>query len=522
MTQTPSTGSGTPGSPARASETMENPWPALWAIVLGFFMLLVDTSILTVATPAIMAEFDAGVNEVIWVTSAYLLAYVVPLLIAGRLGDRFGPKRVYLFGLVLFTVSSLLCGTATSIGALIAFRVLQGLGAAAVSPQTMAIITRIFPRERRGQAMALWGAAAGLATLIGPLLGGVLVDHLGWQWIFFVNIPVGVLGLILAIRLVPNLRTHPHRFDVLGVLLFGAGMFSLVLGIQEAGEHGWGPAIGRVTVWELLVGGIGLLSLFIFWQSRNTAEPLLPLALFRDRNFTVANVAITTVAFSFTAMGFPLMLYAQTVRDWSPTAAGFLMAPLALASMLLARPVGSLTDRVHPRTLTATGFGVAAISMTLLCLLLTPDAPVWIAVATMSALGVGAACLWGPLSATANRNLPMHQAGAGAGIYNTTRQVGAVLGSAFAALLLDARLRAHDLAATAGAGEAAGMGSGGMPSPAAEAYTAAFRETLWIVPVALCLGLITVLFLEVPKHFAGRPGRPSAAPAASAPASSTH
>ena len=299
-------------------------------------------------------------------------------------------------------------------------------------------------------------------------------------------------------------------------------MFALVLGIQEAGEHGWGPAIGRVTVWELLVGGIGLLSLFIFWQSRNTAEPLLPLALFRDRNFTVANVAITTVAFSFTAMGFPLMLYAQTVRDWSPTAAGFLMAPLALASMLLARPVGSLTDRVHPRTLTATGFGVAAISMTLLCLLLTPDAPVWIAVATMSALGVGAACLWGPLSATANRNLPMHQAGAGAGIYNTTRQVGAVLGSAFAALLLDARLRAHDLAATAGEGEAAGMGSGGMPSPAAEAYTAAFRETLWIVPVALCLGLITVLFLEVPKHFAGRPGRPSAAPAASAPASSTH
>lgn len=503
MTQTasPSPASRPDGTPA--AETMENPWPALWAIVLGFFMLLVDTSILTVATPVIMAELDAGVNEVIWVTSAYLLAYVVPLLIAGRLGDRFGPKRVYLIGLVLFTVSSLLCGFATSIGALIAFRALQGLGAAAVSPQTMAIITRIFPRERRGQAMALWGAAAGLATLTGPLLGGVLVDGLGWEWIFFVNVPVGVVAFVLAMKLVPDLRTHPHRFDVAGVVLFGLGMLALVLGIQEAGANGWGPAFGDVAVWHLLVVGGVLLAVFVWWQARNRAEPLLPLGLFADRNFAVSNIAITTVSFAFTSMGFPLMLYAQTVRGWSPLESGLLMAPLALGSMFLARRVGKLTDTVHPRLLIATGFGCAVVAMTLLCLLLTPDVDVWVAVVLMTLMGCAAAFLWGPLSATANRNLPFHQAGAGAGVYNTTRQIGAVLGAAVAALLLDARLRANGLGATTGSPEAPSLGDVTMTPATAQAYTDAFAQTLWAVPVVLVIGLASVLFLERPRHLAG-------------------
>src|SRR6478752_3078371 len=193
-------------------ENVARPWAALWSLVIGFFMILIDTTIVSV----------------IWVTSAYLLAYAVPLLITGRLGDRFGPKRLYLAGLVVFTLASLWCGLSGTVGMLIAARVLQGLGAALMAPQTMAVITRIFPPDGRGAAMGLWGATAGVATLVGPILGGVLVDGLGWEWIFFINVPVGIVGFILAWILVPKLETHPHKFDLVGVFLSAVGLFLIV------------------------------------------------------------------------------------------------------------------------------------------------------------------------------------------------------------------------------------------------------------------------------------------------------
>src|SRR3954470_10703925 len=198
-----------------------HPWPALWALCIGFFMILVDSKIVSVGTPSILVDLGATVNEVVWVTSAYLLAYAVPVLITGRLGDRFGPKNVYLVGLTVFTLASLWCGLTGSIEMLIAARVVQGLGASMITPQTMAIITRIFPAERRGAAMSLWGATAGVATLVGPILGGLLVDGLGWEWIFFINVPVGLVGFVLAARLVPKLPTHTHQFDWIGVALSG-------------------------------------------------------------------------------------------------------------------------------------------------------------------------------------------------------------------------------------------------------------------------------------------------------------
>src|ERR1700756_133057 len=203
------------GQPGRAA----SPWDALWAMMVGFFMILLASTIVAVANPSIMIKLGTGYNMVIWVTSAYLLAYAVPLLVAGRLGDRFGPKNLYLIGLAIFTGASLWCGLSGSIGMLIAARVVQGLGAALLTPQTLSMITRIFPPDRRGVAMSLWGATAGVATLVGPLAGGGLVDTLGWQWIFFVNVPVGIAGIGLAIRLIPELPTQRHRFDVIGVLL---------------------------------------------------------------------------------------------------------------------------------------------------------------------------------------------------------------------------------------------------------------------------------------------------------------
>jgi len=230
-----------------APHAVENPWNALWAMLVGFFMILVDATIVAVANPSIMAKLGADYDSVIWVTSAYLLAYAVPLLVAGRLGDRFGPKNLYLLGLTVFTAASLWCGLAGTIGMLIAARVVQGIGAALLTPQTLSTITRIFPPERRGVAMSLWGATAGVATLVGPLAGGVLVDHLGWQWIFFVNVPVGIIGFALAVWLIPVLPTSTHRFDVLGVVLSGVGMFMIVVALQEGQSHDWAPWIWALS-----------------------------------------------------------------------------------------------------------------------------------------------------------------------------------------------------------------------------------------------------------------------------------
>jgi EmrB/QacA subfamily drug resistance transporter len=487
--------------PMPAAPTEKDPWPALWALVLGFFMIMVDTTIVSVATPAIIENLHAEVNAVVWVTSAYLLAYAVPVLITGRLGDRYGPKNLYLTGLTVFTLASLACGLTNSVEGLIIARVVQGLGASMITPQTMAIITRIFPAERRGQATALWGATAGVAILVGPLLGGILVDTLGWEWIFFVNVPVGIIGFALAWRLVPRLETRSHKFDWLGVALSGVGMFLLVFGIQEGHQYDWGKVVGAITVWELIIGGIVIFAAFVFWQARNKAEPLVPLGLFKDRNFSLANVGISTVSFAFTAMGFPLMLYAQLVRGLSPTKAALLLIPMALMSIVLAPGVGKLTDRLHPRSITAVGFATLAISLVWLSREMTPDSHAWQILLPMALMGAGSACIWAPLTATATRNLPMHLAGAGAGVYNATRQIGAVLGSAAIAVLMDSRLAAK-LPVPFDPTKA----SGDLPTELHAPFSTAMAQSVLITPAVLCLGLAAAFLFARPTHARGAAG----------------
>jgi len=479
-------------SPTPALDEKEA-WPALFALCIGFFMILVDTTIVSVATPAIIESLHAGVNDVVWVTSAYLLAYAVPVLITGRLGDRFGPKRLYLTGLTVFTLASLWCGLTGTITALIIARVVQGLGASMITPQTMAIITRIFPQARRGAAMALWGATAGVATLVGPILGGVLVDALGWEWIFFINIPVGVVGFVLAWRLVPTLPTHSHSFDWLGVVLSGLGMFLLVFGIQEGHQYSWSAAI-----WAMIAAGLVVLAAFVWWQARNTREPLVPLRLFRDRNFSLANVAITVMGFSITSMAIPLMIWAQVVRGLSPTRSALLLVPMALMTLVLARLVGGLTDRVHPRIITAFGFACLFVGLLWLTFVMTPDTSIWWTVPPMVVFGVGNAFVWAPNSATATRNLPVQQAGAGAGVYNATRQVGAVLGSAAIAVAIDSRLAAEGLPSFSGGG--ASSGGGTLPPAAAQAFSDAMATSVLLPVAAFVLGFIAVLFFEKPQH----------------------
>lgn len=354
-----------------------NPWPALWAMVIGFFMILVDSTIVSVATPAIRDDLATDYNSVIWVTSAYLLAYAVPLLITGRLGDRFGPKNVYLVGLTVFTASSLWCGLTASVEWLIIARVVQGLGASMMTPQTMAVITRTFPAHSRGRAMALWGATAGVATLVGPVLGGVLVDNAGWEWIFIINVPVGLIGFVLAWRLVPKLETHTHQFDWIGVGLSAVAMFLIVFGIQEGEKYDWGTISGWLSVPLLIAAGLVVLAVFLAWQAKNRKEPLLPLGLFRDRNFSVANVGISAVSFAITAMAFPFMLWTQTVLGYDATQSGLLFVPMALVTAVMAPMVGRMSDRLHPRWLTSVGFLSSAVAIGGTALVMAPDTPVW-------------------------------------------------------------------------------------------------------------------------------------------------
>ncbi|MBV9921197.1 MAG: DHA2 family efflux MFS transporter permease subunit [Pseudonocardia sp.] len=476
-----------------------SPWPALWALCVGFFMILVDTTIVSVATPTILGALHTDVNAVVWVTSAYLLAYAVPLLITGRLGDRFGPRRVYFVGLTVFTLASLWCGLTGTIGELIAARVVQGLGASVMMPQTMAVITRTFPAESRGRAMSLWGAVAGVATLVGPILGGVLVDGLGWQWIFFVNVPVGVVGLVLAARLVPELPTHVHRFDLPGVVLSAVGVFLLVFGIQEGQTYNWGTIAGPVSVWSLIIAGLVVLAVFVAWQARTKTEPLLSLELFRDRNFSIACVAIAAVGFGVTAMAFPTMLYAQGVLGLTPTEAALLFVPMAIISGALSPYVGRLTDRAHPRWVA--GFGLACFvgGLVWLAAVMRPAAPIWELLLPIALIGVANGYMWAPISTSATRNLPMSQAGAAAGVYNTTRQVGAVLGSAGIAVLMQARLTAE-----LGGGAQAGESTAALPPALHAGYSAAMGQALLLPAAVLLAGLVAALCFATPRHLAAR------------------
>ncbi len=492
---------------------LDRPWAALWSIVLGFFMILVDTTIVTVAIPRMQEDLDADLTSLLWVTSAYLLAYAVPLLITGRLGDRYGLKAVYVVGLFVFTASSLWCGLADGVEMLILARVVQGLGAGLMTPQTMSMITRMFAPQQRGQAMAVWGATAGVASLVGPVLGGVLVDGPGWQWIFFVNVPVGVLALVLVLRNVPRFSHRAHSFDWLGVVLSATGLFLLVFGIQEGDTYDWGTitdslVLGPVdtrlplSVPGLIITGAVIFAVFLLWQAVNPREPLVPLSLFRDRNFSVATAAIALMGATVLTFAIPTTLFFQQVLGMSPTQAALMTAPSAMLSLGLAPFVGRWMVVHDPRWLVLGGFAALAAGLGALALLMAPGASVLLLLASFVLVGLGNAFIWGPLSLTATRNLPPSLAGAGSGVYNETRQVGSVLGSAAIAVLMADRITARITAAlgdgAAPAGAPDGVRTGTLPALLHAPYSAAMADAM-LLPLGLAaLGVMAALVIGPP------------------------
>jgi len=461
-----------------------NPWAALSALCIGFFMILLDTTIVNVAIPSMIKELDAGLIAIIWVNSVYLLTYAVPLLLTGRLGDRFGPKRLFMTGLVVFVGSSLWCGLSGSVEMLIVARGVQGLGAAMMTPQTMAFITHLFPPAKRGGPMGMWGAVAGVATVTGPLLGGVLVDNLGWEWIFFVNIPVGVVALVMTAILVPDWQPGTsHSFDPLGILLCCVGLTAVVFGVQEGQQYSWGEVWGPITIPEIISAGVVLLIAFVVWQAVNKKEPLLPLRIFANRNFSLGNAANVVIGFGVTGLFLPLIIYIQSVLGLSAVESGLLTAPMSLLSGVFSAFSGKLSDRPWARFLPATGFALLAIGIALLSLRLEPGIASWELIPELLVCGAGLGLVFAPLANISTRGVDRKLMGAGSGIFNTSRQIGSVLGSAAVGVLLQARLDTRMADAR-----------GDYPT----AFTNAAGDTMWMLVAVLLIGTACTLAMRRP------------------------
>lgn len=472
-----------------------NPWVALAALCVGFFMIMLDTTIVNVAIPSMIRGLHTGLNQVNWVNSVYLLTYAAPLLLSGRLGDHLGRKPVFLAGMAIFTVASLWCGLAGSAGTLIAARAVQGLGAAAMVPQSMAFITHLFPPERRGAPLGVWGGMAALAAASGPLIGGLLVDNFGWQWIFLVNVGIGVLGLALVSVLVPGGQPRHHRrFDVLGTVLSGGGLLAVVFGLQNGQEYHWGAVVGPVTIAAVIAVGVTLLVAFVIWQRFNASEPLVPLALFEHRNFSVASIGVLCVGFALTGMYLPLTIFVQTVLGLSPLMAGLTTVPSAIGAGIAAPIVGRLSDRIGGKPIVIAGFGLYATGLTLIAVLTGPDTSPWTLRAVLLVCGLGAGSAFAPLASVATGDVGLPMMGAASGVYNTFRQVGSVVGSAAVGVLLQDMMAARHAALSGATLHNAGLAS-------------AVRVTMLLPAGVLVLGLL----VSCAMVRRGRAATPSAA-----------
>ncbi|WP_276652045.1 DHA2 family efflux MFS transporter permease subunit [Corynebacterium vitaeruminis] len=423
-------------------------WPALIALCVGFFMILLDQTIVSVATPALQTGLGANYNEVVWVTSAYLLTFAVPLLVTGRLGDRFGPRSLYLSGMVVFTLSSLACGLSPSMTWLIIARAVQGLGAAMLTPQTMSVINRIFARERRGAALGVWGMTAGVANLTGPVLGGIITESIGWQWIFFINVPFGVLSVLLVYRYVPVFPTTERKVDPASIVLSVLAVFLLVFGLQQGETEDW-----ALWIWVCLLAGLGFGWLFLRQQSRaehKGNDPLMPLKLFSFHNFSMGNVAIFAMGFVVAGTPLPIMLYLQHVHGMSPLAAGCMMIPQAFSSLTLSPYIGRKSDSYSPNKLAAMGYAISGLAYLGMFAVMQFSAPVWWVLVVTLFIGIGNSFVWSPNSTSTMRDLSPQLMGVGSGVYNTTRQLGSVLGSAAIGAVLQWRVNVTDLGAAYG------------------------------------------------------------------------
>jgi EmrB/QacA subfamily drug resistance transporter len=435
-----------------AVQTRRSPWIILLVLCLGFFMILLDLTIVNVAIPSIIDGLHAGLDEILWVLNAYILVYAVLLITAGRLGDMYGARRLFLIGLAVFTLASIGCSLAQSPGQLILARIIQGVGGAILTPQTLSILTNIFPADKRGAAFGIWGAVAGIASVTGPTLGGFLVTNFSWQAVFWVNVPVGIIAFTLGIWLLPGIRLgRGQDLDPIGVLLASGALFAVVFGLIEGQRYHWGTFTdvasldaagghwGLFSIPSLFVAGAVLFVLFVLWD-RVQAQPLVPLSLFTERNFTIGNGLAAIVSFGMMGLFLPLTIFLQSVLGFSALKAGLTLAPMPLTSMVVAPLSGRATDRFGGKYILMAGLTFFGVGMGLVIVLSSLNTGQFTYLPALILAGVGLGCTFAPMTTVTMQRVNPRLAGAASGLLNTNRQLGGAFGSAVVGAILQSRL----------------------------------------------------------------------------------
>ena len=401
-------------------------WWTLVAVSFGLFMIMLDNTVVNVALPSIRSDLGISVSELEWVVNAYALTFGVLLLTGGKLADLLGRRRMFITGLVIFTAASLWCGLAGGAGSLIAARSVQGVGAALMNPATLSIITATFPPRLRGTAIGIWAGVSALSLAIGPLVGGILTERVGWSWIFFVNIPVGVVAILAARVFIDESKdtSREQRLDLPGLITSAVGLFALIYALIETNSYAW----SSTRVIGLLALAVVALAAFVILESRQRL-PMLDLSLFRNPTFSGANATMGLVGVAMFGTFFFNSIFIQNVLGYSAIQTGASFLPMTVLIMLIAPIAGRLTDRVGPRWLMGTGMTLLAGSL-LLFGTLDEHSSFWHILPGLLVGGVGMAITMAPTMTAAMGSVPVDKAGVGSAVINSMRQVGGALGIA--------------------------------------------------------------------------------------------
>jgi EmrB/QacA subfamily drug resistance transporter len=411
-------------------------WWTLWAVSFGLFMIMLDNTIVNVALPAIQRDLEIGISELEWVVTGYALTFAVLMLTGGKLADLYGRRSIFIVGLAIFTGASLACGLAPDANFLIGARVVQGVGSALMNPATLSIIVATFPPRQRGMAIGVWAGVSAMALAIGPLLGGLIAEHLDWGWIFFINVPVGVLAIVVARLVIEESRdtSHEQRLDLPGLVTSAAGLFALTYALIEANTYGWTSA--RILA-LFGIAAVGLVT-FVILESRQRL-PMLDLSLFRNATFAGANAVMLLVALAMFGVFFFISLFVQNILHYSSTEAGATFLPMTLLIVLVAPLAGKYSDRVGSRWLMGGGMVFVGVSL-LLFAQLDQTSTFWAVLPGMVVGGLGMGLAMTPTTAAAMGSVPTDKAGVGSAVLNSMRQVGGSMGIALMGAIVTANV----------------------------------------------------------------------------------
>jgi EmrB/QacA subfamily drug resistance transporter len=415
-------------------------WWTLAAVAFGLFMIMLDNTIVNVALPSIERDLHMTISSLEWVVTAYALTFAALLITGGKLGDYYGRRKMFVVGLVVFTASSLACGLAPNAGFLIGARAVQGAGSALMNPATLSIITATFEPRERGRAIGIWAGVSAMALAIGPLIGGLIVDNLNWNWIFFVNVPVGVVGIVVSRLVIRESRdtSAEQSIDFPGLVTSGLGLLALCYALIEGNRHGWTSP----EILGLFAASVVLVAAFVLAEHRQRL-PMLDLSLFRISSFAGSNVVAMMVSLGMFGVFFYVSLYVQNILGYSPTKAGATFLPMTLLIIVVAPIAGNLSDKIGSRWLMGAGMTLLGIS-SLLYLRVGVHTSYWTLLPQMLVGGFGMAMTMSPMTSAAMASVPIDKAGVGSGVLNSFRQVGGSLGIALMGAILASYVTAGD------------------------------------------------------------------------------